>query len=152
VLRRTDKVRVHTRHRPREVAQGAAGRTLVNLSAQLASRITGRPRTQRTRSFQRNGTTLCDLHLPRRAALRRERPGTPDHITRAARTRSGHIKQDEQLLPDVAASLIHITGGSFGLLTRLLTLIQRVLDVNDLHFVSTKVVEAARDSLVIGVG
>ncbi|RZU29014.1 hypothetical protein BDD14_6603 [Edaphobacter modestus] len=41
-----------------------------------------------------------------------------------------------------------MTGGNFRLLTRLLTEIERVLHVNDL--VSNEVVEAARDSLVIG--
>jgi hypothetical protein len=60
--------------------------------------------------------------------------------------------QDEQLLPEVIASLIRMTGGNFRLLTRLLTQIERVLSVNDLHLVSIAVVEAARDSLVIGPG
>jgi DNA transposition AAA+ family ATPase len=59
---------------------------------------------------------------------------------------------DEQLLPDVIASLIRMTGGNFRLLARLLTQIERVLTVNDLNLVSTAVVEAARDSLVIGPG
>jgi hypothetical protein len=43
-----------------------------------------------------------------------------------------------------------MTGGAFRLLARLLTQIERVLDVNDLHLVTNAVVEAARDSLVIG--
>ncbi len=43
-----------------------------------------------------------------------------------------------------------MTGGNFRLLTRLLTQIERVLSVNDLHQVSVEVVGAARDSLVIG--
>jgi hypothetical protein len=43
-----------------------------------------------------------------------------------------------------------MTGGNFRLLTRLLTQIERVLQVNDLHLISNEVVEAARDSLVIG--
>jgi len=51
-----------------------------------------------------------------------------------------------------ARQLIRMTGGNFRLLTRLLTQIERVLDVNQLHTVSTEVVEAARDSLVIGQG
>jgi DNA transposition AAA+ family ATPase len=59
---------------------------------------------------------------------------------------------NEQLLPEVIAKLIRMTGGNFRLLTRLLTQIERVLDVNQLHTVSTEVVEAARDSLVIGQG
>jgi hypothetical protein len=56
----------------------------------------------------------------------------------------------ESLRPEVIASLTRMTGGNFRLLTRLLTQIERVLDVNDLHSVSDAVVEAARDSLVIG--
>jgi hypothetical protein len=48
--------------------------------------------------------------------------------------------------------LIRMSGGNFRLLTRLLTQIERVLGVNDLHLVSNAVVEAARDSLVIGPG
>jgi hypothetical protein len=64
----------------------------------------------------------------------------------------GVTLRDEQLIPEVIASLIRMTGGNFRLLTRLLTQIERVLSVNDLHLVSTAVVEAARDSLVIGPG
>ena len=41
-----------------------------------------------------------------------------------------------------------MTGGNFRLLTRLLTQIERVLSANDLHVVSTAVVEVA-GSLVI---
>jgi hypothetical protein len=37
---------------------------------------------------------------------------------------------DEKLLAEVVASLIRMTGGNFRLLTRLLTQIERVLDVN----------------------
>jgi hypothetical protein len=55
--------------------------------------------------------------------------------------------------PSVAAGGgIRMTGGNFRLLTRLLTQIERVLSVNDLHLVSAAVVEAARVSLVIGPG
>ena len=59
---------------------------------------------------------------------------------------------EEPLIPEVVASLMRMTGGNFRLLARLLTQIERVLSVNDLHFVSNAVVEAARDSLVIGPG
>ena len=67
-------------------------------------------------------------------------------------TPAGVTLPDEQPLPEVIASLIRMAGGNFRLLTRLLTQIERVLSVNDLHLVSTAVVEAARDSLVIGPG
>jgi hypothetical protein len=60
-------------------------------------------------------------------------------------TPAGVTLPDEKLIPEVIASLIRMTGGNFRLLTRLLTQIERVLRVNDLHLVSNEVVEAARD-------
>jgi len=56
----------------------------------------------------------------------------------------------EPFLPEVIAMLIRMTGGNFRLLTRILTQVERVLEVNRLFSISTEVVEAARDSLVIG--
>jgi hypothetical protein len=47
------------------------------------------------------------------------------------------------------ARLIRMTGGNFRLLTRLLTQIERVLNVNNLQLISSEVVEAARDNLLI---
>jgi hypothetical protein len=52
--------------------------------------------------------------------------------------------------PEVVARLIRITGGNLRLLTRILTQVERVLNVNDAQAVSLEIVEAARDSLVIG--
>jgi hypothetical protein len=57
---------------------------------------------------------------------------------------------DAPFAPEVMARLIRMTGGNFRLLTRLLTQIERVLEVDELHIVSTEVVEAARENLVIG--
>jgi hypothetical protein len=59
---------------------------------------------------------------------------------------------DQPFAPEVMARLIRMTGGNFRQLTRLLTQIERVLEVNNLQTLSTEVVEAARDSLVIGQG
>jgi hypothetical protein len=42
------------------------------------------------------------------------------------------------------------SGGNLRLLTRLLTQVERVLGVNDTQVISVEIVEAARDSLVIG--
>lgn len=53
---------------------------------------------------------------------------------------------DEETL----AAIIRITGGNFRLLHRLITQIARLVEINALHAVTCQVVEAARESLVIG--
>ncbi len=52
--------------------------------------------------------------------------------------------------PEVLARLVRITEGNFRLLTRMLTQIERILSINDTQVISIAIVEAARDSLVIG--
>lgn len=52
---------------------------------------------------------------------------------------------------EAVTSFIKITCGNFRLIQRLFTQIERILEINNLETITTEVVEAARDSLVIGV-
>ena len=64
---------------------------------------------------------------------------------------SGIVLPDEGLNDEaVMATIIRMTGGNFRLLHRLLTQIARLVEINALSRVTREVVEAARESLVIG--
>ena len=53
--------------------------------------------------------------------------------------------------PEAVAAITRITAGNFRLLARMLSQIGRILEINQLQVVTQEIVEAARESLVIGV-
>ncbi len=51
---------------------------------------------------------------------------------------------------EAVAAIVRITNGNFRLIQRLFTQIERILQINELRTVTKEVVEAARESMVIG--
>jgi hypothetical protein len=51
---------------------------------------------------------------------------------------------------EIRATIVRITGGNFRLIHRLLTQSARLMEINALSEVTREVVEAARETLVIG--
>ena len=80
------------------------------------------------------------LRWKNRRFLLLERSWTPPGVT----------LPDSGLTPEVVARIVRMTGGNLRLITRLLAQVERVLNVNDARVISVEIVEAARDSLVIG--
>ena len=63
---------------------------------------------------------------------------------------SGVSLPQEALTTDIISRIAAMTEGNFRVLNRLLTHLERVLDVNDTSKVSVAILEAARESLIIG--
>jgi len=72
-------------------------------------------------------------------------------LLQAKWTPSGTALPEEGVTDEEAlAAIIRVTGGNFRLLHRLLTQIARLVEINALQTITSEVVEAARESLVIG--
>ena len=56
----------------------------------------------------------------------------------------------DDIAPEVAAAITRLTRGNFRLLARLLTQMQRVVDINQVSEFLIDVVESVRENLVIG--
>lgn len=62
-----------------------------------------------------------------------------------------HMHPDNGMLPDeVLTTVMRITGGNFRLMQRLLSQVERIVEINDLNSVTKEAVEIARESLIIG--
>jgi hypothetical protein len=51
---------------------------------------------------------------------------------------------------EAIATILRITGGNFRLLQRLVSQVERILQINEQRTVTAEVVEAVRESLIIG--
>lgn len=60
------------------------------------------------------------------------------------------LAQDDFTDAEAVAAIVRITGGNFRLIQRLFTQIERLLQINEMRTVTKEVVEAARESMVIG--
>jgi DNA transposition AAA+ family ATPase len=60
------------------------------------------------------------------------------------------VNLPQQPWAEEAVAIVRITGGNFHLLHRLLTQMERILEVNGLHEITKAVVEMARETLMIG--
>jgi len=57
---------------------------------------------------------------------------------------------DPTLADEAANTVTRITGGNFRLIERLMSQVGRVLEINQLDTITPEVVEAARQTLVVG--
>jgi DNA transposition AAA+ family ATPase len=92
--------------------------------------------------YSRVGFAHATTAQRRRAALRAHPP--------LATPRLRPLAPDDFTDSEAVAAVARITNGNFRLVQRLFAQITRILDINQLTTVTSEVVQAARDALVIG--
>jgi DNA transposition AAA+ family ATPase len=86
--------------------------------------------------------------------LHHYQPLTADEQTFVITRRWPHLGLDDAAdftTNEARAAILRATSGNFRLTTRLMAQIHRIMDINQLNTVTSEVVDAARESLVIGV-
>ena len=73
-----------------------------------------------------------------------------DHPGFASRKATPTVTTLAHGVPDSPAAIARITSGNVRLIQRLFTQIERILQINEMRTVTKEVVEAARESLVVG--
>jgi hypothetical protein len=94
-----------------------------------------------------NGSNLCNCYVAKSLGSAQ---ALLTVLSMRPHNENGHILPTTGVISPPTIWIIRITGGNFRLLHRLITQIARLVEINALHTVTCQVVDAARESLVIG--
>ena len=133
--------------RSRQAHHERPGATTVHLRRQWPGHGADRHAWHREACLTLSSVLLSDQLRTRVQATSRQR--YRDASTQSLGTSGVELPKTE-IVPEVAAAITRLTRGNFRLLARLLTQMQRVVQINQLSVFSIDVVETTRENLVIG--